>query len=775
MPLWLRVLRAVPVLVVAPFFTLLSWAALSLTDILFALFGRHRRRQDTKPNSTAATIVIPNWNGRDLLEKYLPSVVAAAPAPHEILVVDNGSTDGSAEYLRQNFPQVTLLPLSNNLGFGGGSNAGFRAAKNDIVVLLNSDMRVEPDFLAPLLQPFATDASLFAVACQIFFSDANKRREETGLTECWWENGNLRTAHREDDQVTEPFPCFYPGGGSSAIDRRKFLEIGGFDSILEPFYLEDTDLGFMAWKRGWKILYQPASKVFHEHRGTIGKKFSQTYIQSILKKNFYLFAWKNIHQPSKLVSHFYGSFLESTISLFAGDSGERANFYGLFRAVLQLPAAMAARWSARSFSEITDEEAFRRPLGGYFRDRFLAPARVNQQPAVLFLSPYPICPPIHGGGVFMYHSVKELAANLPLHLLVILDNSSNQQAHAELDQLCASTTYIEPFHSPQKLGSIDPHSVTEFYRRDIAWLIHRIIYTQQVDVLQIDYTNLGVYRLDFQHLVCALFEHDVFFQSIRRGLPHQRGFAKFQWAFEFLRVLRYELRELPEFDQIQVCSPANRDYLLSYLPQLKDRMHAGMRAGVPLKEYRFYNGARQAKTLLFLGSFRHLPNQIALEWFLREVFPLVLAQEPDARLAIIGSDPPPPHALPGYGKNVDLIGFVEDIKQPLRDYAVFVCPILTGSGVRVKLLEAFAAGIPVVSTRLGAEGLAENDTEFCRLADEPQAFAQAIVDLFLHPEAGRKMAERAYEEMLLNWDTPTITKRLIESYRQVLNNKLPKQ
>src|SRR5208337_2406029 len=120
----------------------------------------------------SASVVIPTWNGKDLLEKFLPSVVAALAAnpANEIVVVDNGSTDGSAEFVRSAFPQVKLLALTTNLGFGGGSNAGFRAASNDIVVLLNNDMRVDVGFLGPLLEGFA-DSEVFSVSCQIFFSD----------------------------------------------------------------------------------------------------------------------------------------------------------------------------------------------------------------------------------------------------------------------------------------------------------------------------------------------------------------------------------------------------------------------------------------------------------------------------------------------------------------------------------------------------------------------------------------------------------------------------
>jgi GT2 family glycosyltransferase len=81
--------------------------------------------------------------------------------------------------------------------------------------------------------------------------------------------------HVIDDSVDRLFPTFYAGGGSSAYDRRKFLELGGFDPLLHPFYVEDADVSYMAWKRGWKVLYAPGSIVFHEHRGTIGKRFTR--------------------------------------------------------------------------------------------------------------------------------------------------------------------------------------------------------------------------------------------------------------------------------------------------------------------------------------------------------------------------------------------------------------------------------------------------------------------------------------------------------------------
>ena len=215
--LW-RLIKFLPLLLLSPFLMLAAIIAVGATDLLANFRKRNRLPSDVRCVNSSASVVIPNWNGRDLLERYLPSIIEAlAGSPdNEIIVVDNGSADGSATMLAESFPSVRVLALDRNLGFGGGSNAGFRAAKNDIVILLNSDMRVEPDFLAPLLAGF-TDEHVFAVACQIFFSDPNKLREETGLTQGWWENGGLRVRHRADPAITDLYPCFYGGGGSWRI------------------------------------------------------------------------------------------------------------------------------------------------------------------------------------------------------------------------------------------------------------------------------------------------------------------------------------------------------------------------------------------------------------------------------------------------------------------------------------------------------------------------------------------------------------------------------
>ena len=337
----LKALGEVVFLVVAaPLLIVMAIAAMAVNDLL----ARFRRKcalpSDQAVSSKTVSVVIPTWNGREHLERNLPSVLEALAGnpDHEIVVVDNASTDGTAEWLREKFPAVRILSLDENRGFGGGSNAGFQHARNPIVLLLNNDMRVEKGLLAPIVEGFS-DPRVFAVTAQIFFSDPAKRREETGLTRGLWLNGRLSVGHVIDEKVTDLFPTFYAGGGSSAYDRRKFLELGGFDPLWEPFYLEDTDISHMAWKRGWIVLYQPRGDVYHD-RGTIGKHFSEDFIQRVLEKNHLLFAWKNIHEWPRLLAHFGWLYAGLWVRLLAGPATARQNSAALLRALGQFRGAL---------------------------------------------------------------------------------------------------------------------------------------------------------------------------------------------------------------------------------------------------------------------------------------------------------------------------------------------------------------------------------------------------------------------------------------------------
>ena len=780
-------------LTAAPLLTVAAALSLAVNDLFAAFAARPRKDEppppDEKVDVSVVSVVIPTWNGREHLERNLPSLVAALAdnSEHEILVVDNGSTDGTREMLTRRFPSVRVLALETNLGFGGGSNAGFRAARHDIVVLLNNDMQVEADFLAPLLEGFR-DPRVFAVSSQIFFTDPAKRREETGLTQARWRNGRLSVGHIIDEKVRDLFPTFYAGGGSSAYDRRKFLALGGFDPLWDPFYLEDTDISYNAWKRGWIVFYQPRSIVHHDHRGTIGKHFSAAFIRRTLEKNHLLFAWKNLHDWRLLGAHFAWLYAGLWIRLLGGEQTARPNSAALWRALGRLGPAIVSRNRARRLAAVDDTEAFRRPLGGYFRDRFQQPDPERDKLNVLFVSPYPIEPPLHGGALFMNQTVRYLAPLTRLHLLAMLDEESDLAENRKLGEMCADAEFVVRGRGRSGgLGGLAPHAAREFGSDDFRRRLHRAIYVNEIDVVQLDYTQLAGYAESFERIATFLFEHDVYFQSVASGLRTVGNpVEKLLHGYEYLRALRFELRALRRFDGVQTCTAENRRYLESFLGRGPSDKAAGnldarngvpairddLRAAIDLARYEYNEDGRQPDTLLFIGSFQHPPNRHALTYFIERVLPTVRAARPAARLLVAGAQAPPNFAATLSAPGVEFLGRVEDIRELYARCAVFVCPILSGSGIRVKLLEAFAAGIPAVSTALGAEGLAGESGEIVELAENPETFAAAALLLLDDPEGGRAMARRARREVERNWSADLRTAKLERHYREVLRGKL---
>ncbi len=764
---------------------LLNAISLAVCDLLWLLFGRRRAAaREPAPRRRSAvslSVVIPSWNARDLLEKFLPSVVRAAEfhPDNEVIVVDNASEDGSAEMVRERFPSVRLLRMERNLGFGGGNNAGVLAARNRIVVVLNNDMRVEPDAFERLLEGF-TDSRVFAVTAQIFFIDKGRRREETGLTEGYFERGFFRLGHLAEDDLNGLYPTFYAGGGSTAYDREKYLELGGFDGLFHPFYVEDADLSYNAWKRGWKVLYQPLAIVHHEHRGTIGKRFSPAQIDAILKKNYALMVWKNMHQWSAVAQHFLALYTGLVLWTLTRAAGSPATLPGYLGALRGWPKALARRWRARALSTIPDAEALRRPLPGFYRDRFL-PARTlepGQPLRILFLSPYSLYPPTHGGGVFMYQTVRALAQRHEVHVLAFVDRKEEIESNEVVARHAASLHCMtRDFHPARDYTGLAPYAVRCFQNREFLRQIHRLLWKHEIDLIQIEYTQLAHYGGGFRHTPTVLFEHDVYFQSLRRAmlqtLVHNGGAGEFlQTMAEWLRAVRYELRQLRRMDMVQTCSEKERRLLESFLGPGAPPIRGCLRAAIDTADYIPVYRGREPKTLLFVGNFRHTPNVAGLRFLATQVLPELRRHRPNAELVVVGAFPPPEIEELCRQPGMRLLGMVPEIREVLSRYAVFLSPIFSGSGVRVKILEAFASGIPVVSTPLGAEGLDVTSGADLMLARNAREFISAIIELLDHPERAEALARQARRTAEERWSWDLVLERLEEAYWETLRGRV---
>ncbi|MGH9488222.1 MAG: glycosyltransferase family 2 protein [Terriglobales bacterium] len=257
------------------------------------------------------TIVIPTWNGRDLLEQFLPSVVAELIPESELVISDDGSTDGTAAWLAEHYPQVRLVRSEWNRGFGPAANAGAEAAGAEIVVLLNNDVELRPGCLHPIAPWFAR-SDIFGITLRAFdlpekiFSTGGKLGHfRRGFWEAW------RNYEQPDGE------SFMLAGGFCAFRRSAFLDLGGFDPIFAPYYSEDLDLSYRARKRGWKLGYEPAAILFHAPSSSVRRHSGRFRRQTVIERNRLLFHWRNLDR-ARLLQHFLWAHLTLVQKLATG-------------------------------------------------------------------------------------------------------------------------------------------------------------------------------------------------------------------------------------------------------------------------------------------------------------------------------------------------------------------------------------------------------------------------------------------------------------------------
>ena len=218
--------------------------------------------------SSKVSVVILNWNGRRYLEDCLTSLQAQTYTDFEVILVDNGSTDGSVEWVAERFPQVRVIRNETNVGFAAGNNQAIRASQAEFVVTLNNDTHVEPGWLAALVAAVEDDPTVGMCASKMLFADRPGVINSTGINldpaGIAWDR---RGGDLDDERESEPVEVFGPCAGAALYRRAMLDQIGLFD---EDFfaYLEDVDLAWRARLAGWRCLYVPSARVYHVHSAT---------------------------------------------------------------------------------------------------------------------------------------------------------------------------------------------------------------------------------------------------------------------------------------------------------------------------------------------------------------------------------------------------------------------------------------------------------------------------------------------------------------------------
>ena len=258
-----------------------SWtrSARLTDDVIGSVLDAHdpaARPEPARPRrlstGVAVSTVVVNHERRDLLRSCLESLQHAHSRVGdrtELVVVDNGSTDGSAELVRERFPDVVLVTLPRNQGFAGGLAAGISAAAGDWIAVFNNDTTVEPDAVAVMLEAARSNDRVGSVAAQMRFADRRDVLNSAGLEldRLGIAADRLVGSRVRNHQERQPYEVFGATGGAALFSRDMLDDIGGFDDTFFAFF-EDVDVAWRAHAHGWTALYAPAAVVYHHHSAT---------------------------------------------------------------------------------------------------------------------------------------------------------------------------------------------------------------------------------------------------------------------------------------------------------------------------------------------------------------------------------------------------------------------------------------------------------------------------------------------------------------------------
>ena len=232
-----------------------------------------------------ATIIIPNYNGLKFMEPCMAALEKQVCQDYELLIVDNGSTDGSVEWLKEH--GIPSIFLATNTGFSGAVNVGIRAAKTPYVILLNNDTEPEPEYVGELIRAIEASPKIFSVSpkmIQLYHRDLMDDGGDMYSILGW---AYQRGVGQEIERYDRPCHIFSACAGAAIYRREVFEEIGYFDEM-HFAYLEDIDVGYRAKIAGYYNLYCPSAKVYHVGSGTSGSKYNSFKVKLAARNNVYL-------------------------------------------------------------------------------------------------------------------------------------------------------------------------------------------------------------------------------------------------------------------------------------------------------------------------------------------------------------------------------------------------------------------------------------------------------------------------------------------------------
>jgi len=263
------------------------------------------------------SIVVPVYKNYEMFFKYL-EINKKYFEGCEVIIMNDYPLENITDQVKKIYPEAIVINNELNLGFAGNVNRGILKSTRDYIFLINSDVVLKDDSFLNALKHFRSENKLFAVG----FAQVESNGEIVGANRAYFQNGLIN--HSElSSSIDRLSSNFWAEGGSSIFKRKLLIDLGLFDELYNPFYWEDIDLSYRAWKSGYKILYDSNIEVEHHHESTIGKYFDKSKILKIAFRNQLIFQWKNLTDKDLILKHilsipkfiFFPGFFDALIML----------------------------------------------------------------------------------------------------------------------------------------------------------------------------------------------------------------------------------------------------------------------------------------------------------------------------------------------------------------------------------------------------------------------------------------------------------------------------
>ena len=647
-----------------------SIPAFSSQDFLFIMdaLGGVRAGAQSSNGRVRCSIIIPVFNKVEFTFQCLRSLIQEIDlSEHEIIVVNNASTDETARVLSYFKDIVRVVSNEANMGFVDACNQGGRAARGEYLVFLNNDTVVLEGWLKNLLDTIESDETVGAVGSLFLYPDG--LIQEAGAI-VWKDGGAFHYGwgkSPENRQYVFAREVDYCSGASLLIRKTIFDTLGGFDRRFAPAYYEDVDLCMGVRSLGYKVVYQPASRLIHYEGVTAGKDTQAGY------KHF------QIVNREKLVE----------------------------------------KWR-----DVLEREH-------YENDPSLAEKAANRKtgPDILIIDDHTPTPDRDAGSARMLIILKSLAkVGRPIFLYL--------------------RTPIWPEYERRlwKEG-IETGSIVE-YPHLMRERNFRAAILSRPDVAGA--TLHSIRRMD-KRIKIVFDMVDAYF--LRLGREYElTGDARTATAAARYRKLELELAR--SSDLVWCNSSEDKSAVAEEVPtvpiEVIPTIHRLHPRGKTFDERR---------DILFLGNLIHPPNSDAVRYLLEEIFPLVQESIEDVKLYIVGDNVTPEIAAYG-SERVRVLGYVPDIDPLFQSCRVFVAPLRFGAGVKGKIGEALAYGLPVVTTSIGAESMGFTNGAEALIADTPQELADAVIKVYRRCDLWQRLSDHGYAHIERHF-TPEVVGEII--------------